>query len=537
METRLVKINNMEDCKKDMEEAGELIKAGELVAFPTETVYGLGGNGLLPDAAKKIYAAKGRPSDNPLILHVCDMQMVESLVKEIPDNARRAMEHFWPGPMTVILQKADQVPDCVTGGLDTVAIRMPDHPVALELIRRSGVPIAAPSANTSGRPSPTKAEHVMEDLHGKIPMILDGGAVMVGVESTIIDFTEIVPVILRPGWITKESMEGFLGCEVLMNTSLKASDHGIPRAPGMKYKHYAPKAQVYLVRGNNFVDFVNRDIDESTAVVCFDEDEKYINGETFPIGSKTDYKSHAHKIFDVLRKIDKEEKIKKVFAPLPRTDGVSLAVYNRLIRSSAFRIFNADAYVLGLTGPTGSGKSTIAKMFAQYGFHTVDTDKIARNIMEKGSPVLAKIKETFGDDVVKDNVLDRKLLAKRAFVDENSTKKLNQITHPYIYEKALLEIEEYSHKGYDKFILDAPVLFESNGERFCNNTLVILSNLDTRVKRIISRDAITTEQAMDRINAQHSDDFYRAKADYVIENNGSLDEVKSQVESVVKAIL
>ena len=251
METRLVKINNMEDCKKDMEEAGELIKAGELVAFPTETVYGLGGNGLLPDAAKKIYAAKGRPSDNPLILHVCDMQMVESLVKEIPDNARRAMEHFWPGPMTVILQKADQVPDCVTGGLDTVAIRMPDHPVALELIRRSGVPIAAPSANTSGRPSPTKAEHVMEDLHGKIPMILDGGAVMVGVESTIIDFTEIVPVILRPGWITKESMEEFLGCEVLMNTSLKASDHGIPRAPGMKYKHYAPKAEMVLVLGDD----------------------------------------------------------------------------------------------------------------------------------------------------------------------------------------------------------------------------------------------------------------------------------------------
>ena len=237
METKLVKINNMEDCKKDMEEAGELIKAGELVAFPTETVYGLGGNGLLPDAAKKIYAAKGRPSDNPLILHVCDMQMVESLVKEIPDNARRAMEHFWPGPMTVILQKADQVPDCVTGGLDTVAIRMPDHPIALELIKKS--------------------EHVMEDLHGKIPMILDGGAVMVGVESTIIDFTEIVPVILRPGWITKESMEEFLGCEVLMNTSLKASDHGIPRAPGMKYKHYAPKAEMVLVLGDDQEKVVN----------------------------------------------------------------------------------------------------------------------------------------------------------------------------------------------------------------------------------------------------------------------------------------
>ena len=146
--------------------------------------------------------------------------------------------------MTVILPKADQVPDCVTGGLDTVAIRMPDHPIALELIKKSGVPIAAPSANTSGRPSPTKAEHVMEDLHGKIPMILDGGAVLVGVESTIIDFTDTVPVILRPGWITKETMEDFLGCEVLMNTSLKASDHGVPRAPGMKYKHYAPKAEM-----------------------------------------------------------------------------------------------------------------------------------------------------------------------------------------------------------------------------------------------------------------------------------------------------
>ena len=156
METKLIQISNIKDSSKDMEEAAALIREGELVAFPTETVYGLGGNGLLPDAAHKIYAAKGRPSDNPLILHVCDMKMVESLVKEIPDNARRAMEHFWPGPMTVILQKADQVPDCVTGGLETVAIRMPDHPVALELIRRSGVPIAAPSANTSGRPSPTK---------------------------------------------------------------------------------------------------------------------------------------------------------------------------------------------------------------------------------------------------------------------------------------------------------------------------------------------------------------------------------------------
>ena len=344
METRLVKINNMEDCKKDMEEAGELIKAGELVAFPTETVYGLGGNGLLPDAAKKIYAAKGRPSDNPLILHVCDMQMVESLVKEIPDNARRAMEHFWPGPMTVILQKADQVPDCVTGGLDTVAIRMPNHPVALELIRRSGVPIAAPSANTSGRPSPTKAEHVMEDLHGKIPMILDGGAVMVGVESTIIDFTEIVPVILRPGWITKESMEEFLGCEVLMNTSLKASDHGIPRAPGMKYKHYAPKANVILLKctDNEYIDYVNSHSGESTAALCCDEDVESLNVECFSLGKRSDYSAQAHRLFDELRKIDEDESILTVYSRLPSIDGVGMAVYNRLIRAAGFEVIDLE---------------------------------------------------------------------------------------------------------------------------------------------------------------------------------------------------
>ena len=292
----------MEDCKKDMEEAGELIKAGELVAFPTETVYGLGGNGLLPDAAKKIYAAKGRPSDNPLILHVCDMQMVESLVKEIPDNARRAMEHFWPGPMTVILQKADQVPDCVTGGLDTVAIRMPDHPVALELIRRSGVPIA---------------EHVMEDLHGKIPMILDGGAVMVGVESTIIDFTEIVPVILRPGWITKESMEEFLGCEVLMNTSLKASDHGIPRAPGMKYKHYAPKAEMVLVLGDDQEKVVNhinqlakeqKEQGKKIGIIASDETKDlYQADEVVSVGQRAHLETVTAHLYDVLREFDHKD--------------------------------------------------------------------------------------------------------------------------------------------------------------------------------------------------------------------------------------
>ena len=311
METRLVKINNMEDCKKDMEEAGELIKAGELVAFPTETVYGLGGNGLLPDAAKKIYAAKGRPSDNPLILHVCDMQMVESLVKEIPDNARRAMEHFWPGPMTVILQKADQVPDCVTGGLDTVAIRMPNHPVALE------------------------------------PMILDGGAVMVGVESTIIDFTEIVPVILRPGWITKESMEEFLGCEVLMNTSLKASDHGIPRAPGMKYKHYAPKAEMVLVLGDDqekVVDHINqlakeqKEQGKKIGIIASDETKDlYQADEVISVGQRAHLETVTAHLYDVLREFDHKD-VDMIYSEGFEGEPLSEAIMNRMVKAAGHEI-------------------------------------------------------------------------------------------------------------------------------------------------------------------------------------------------------
>lgn len=348
METKLIKIsNNIEDSKQDMEEAARLIKEGELVAFPTETVYGLGGNGLFPDAARKIYAAKGRPSDNPLILHVCNMEMVESLVKEIPENARRTMEHFWPGPMTVILERSEQVPDCVTGGLDTVAIRMPNHPVALDLIGRSGIPIAAPSANTSGRPSPTKAEHVMEDLQGKIPMILDGGAVLVGVESTIIDFTQEIPVILRPGWITKEKLEDFLGCEVLMNTSLKASDNGVPRAPGMKYKHYAPKAQMILVLGDDqdkVVEYINRLAEEEgrkgkkIGVIASEETKgRYHADEVVSVGQRAHLETVTAHLYDVLREFDHKD-VDMIYSEGFEGEPLSEAIMNRMVKAAGHEI-------------------------------------------------------------------------------------------------------------------------------------------------------------------------------------------------------
>ena len=347
METKLIKIENIKDSIEDMEEAARLIREGEVVAFPTETVYGLGGSGLLDESVHKIYAAKGRPSDNPLILHVCDMKMVELLVKEIPENARCAMEHFWPGPMTVILPKSEQVPDCVTGGLETVAIRMPDHPVALELIKRSGVPIAAPSANTSGRPSPTKAEHVMEDLNGKIPMILDGGPVLVGVESTIIDFTEETPVILRPGWITKETMEDFLGCEVLMNTSLKASDHGVPRAPGMKYKHYAPKAQMALVLGDDqekVVAYINQLVEEArqdgkkVGVIASEETKGcYRADEIVCVGERAHLETVTAHLYDVLREFDHKD-VDMIYSEGFEGEPLSEAIMNRMVKAAGHEI-------------------------------------------------------------------------------------------------------------------------------------------------------------------------------------------------------
>lgn len=235
--------------KKDIEEAAQILKAGGLVAFPTETVYGLGGNGLDKEAARKIYAAKGRPSDNPLILHVSKMEEVYPLVENVPEKAKRLMESFWPGPLTLILKKSKIVPLESTGGLDTVAIRCPDNALTLELIERAGLPVAGPSANLSGSPSPTEASHVYHDLSGRIEGILDDGAVGIGVESTILDMSMETPTLLRPGAITLEDLTDVLGEKPEIDPTLlgkKMEDGFIPKAPGMKYRHYAPKAEMVL---------------------------------------------------------------------------------------------------------------------------------------------------------------------------------------------------------------------------------------------------------------------------------------------------
>lgn len=350
METRLVKINNMEDCKKDMEEAGELIKAGELVAFPTETVYGLGGNGLLPDAAKKIYAAKGRPSDNPLIVHIAEYRALEEIAVNIPDKTALLANHFWPGPLTMIFEKSALVPYGTTGGLDTVAVRMPADEVARAIILAGGGYVSAPSANTSGRPSPTTAMHVKEDLDGKIDMIIDGGSVEIGVESTILDMTVTPPMILRPGAITKEMLEEVIGEVTEDQAIVSDKSKEAPKAPGMKYRHYAPKAKLMIIEGDTKeavkairqVAFEQERLGYKVGIIATDETaEKYKRGIVKNIGTRENEYTIAQNLYRVLREFD-EEDVDYIYSEAFAMDGIGSAVMNRLKKAAGHHMLRAE---------------------------------------------------------------------------------------------------------------------------------------------------------------------------------------------------
>ena len=339
MQTKVFKIETPDD--PHLAAAGECLKNGGLCAMPTETVYGLAANALDGDAVRKIFAAKGRPQDNPLIVHIADLSQWPSLVREIPDEAYALAQAYWPGPMTIILPKADCIPDEVSCGLDTVAVRMPSHPIAQALIRAAGVPLAAPSANTSGKPSPTTAQHVLADMDGKIDLIVDGGQCEVGVESTVVTLCTDPPRLLRPGGITLPQLCAVLG-EVAVDKAVlgELTDGERPASPGMKYKHYSPDADVQLVKGTTaqFAQYAKSFDAGATAIVCFDGEENSFSGYTvFPIGAKDDGFAHAHAVFDVLRQAD-EQHFRTVLVHCPGGNGVDLAVLNRLLRAAAFQV-------------------------------------------------------------------------------------------------------------------------------------------------------------------------------------------------------
>lgn len=355
METKIVRIDaegkefSVQE-EQALQEAGRILRQGGLVAFPTETVYGLGGDALNPESSRKIYTAKGRPSDNPLIIHIADIEALPLIVKEVNEKVRKVAESFWPGPLTIILPKSDKVPKETTGGLDTVAVRLPSHPVAQRLIEYAGGYVAAPSANVSGKPSPTLAKYVIEDMDGRIDMIIDGGEVGIGLESTIVDLTVDPPQILRPGYITQEMLNEVLGQVDVDKTILDNSSGLAPKAPGMKYRHYAPKGDLTIVTGEALavVDYINEQAlsyemtGKKVGIIASEEMlRQYRASIVKNIGNRTDEATIARNLYRILREFD-EEGAEIIFSEAFDDGGMGQAIMNRLLKAAGHKVVKLD---------------------------------------------------------------------------------------------------------------------------------------------------------------------------------------------------
>ncbi len=334
-----MKTEILKATEESIEKAAAIIKDGGVVGLPTETVYGLGANAFDSSAVEKIFEAKGRPKDNPMIVHVSSIDEVYPLVKKFPEEAKKLAEKYWPGPLTIIMPKSDKVPARTSGNLDTVAVRMPSHPVMRKVIEKSGCPIAAPSANLSGSPSPTNAKYVFEDMDGRIELILDGGECEVGLESTVITLATEKPRLLRPGGITPEQLEEVLG-EIIIDKAVKSKleENAKASSPGMKYKHYAPKIKVVIIKADKekYAEYVSSH-SENAAALCFEDDAQNMSVPTVTYGRSDDSSSQAKRLFDALRELD-ETGAEIAFAHCPSDEGVGLAVYNRLLRSAGFEV-------------------------------------------------------------------------------------------------------------------------------------------------------------------------------------------------------
>ena len=347
METKVIAISQNTGDEEVLRRAGQVIKEGGLVAFPTETVYGLGGDALNKDSSRKIYAAKGRPSDNPLIVHISRMEDLPFLVEEIPKIVYDLAEAFWPGPLTIIMKKSEHVPMETTGGLQTVAVRMPSHPVARKFIEYAGGYVAAPSANVSGRPSPTKARYVVEDMAGRIEMILEGDeGIEIGLESTIIDVTGQVPMILRPGYVTREMLETVAGQVQVDKTILDRNCKEPPKAPGMRYRHYAPKGQLTIIEGTpeNTIACIQRLTEEAklqgekVGIIGTEETRNYYQGDSVKsVGSRQDEEAIARSLYTLLREFD-EEDISVIYSESFSEGGMGQAIMNRLLKAAGYQI-------------------------------------------------------------------------------------------------------------------------------------------------------------------------------------------------------
>jgi len=510
--------------------AAHMLQTGELVAIPTETVYGLAANALDFAAVAKIFAAKSRPQDNPLIVHISTIEQAWVLTSNFCAQAQALAEHFWPGPLTIILPKSDCVPQEVTAGLDTVALRMPAHPAALALLNACGLPLAAPSANLSGSPSPTIAQHVWDDMQGRIGAILDGGSCEVGVESTVVSLAGERPVLLRPGGITTQQIEQILGCEIAVSPGVEAvlAKSEVPQSPGQKYRHYAPKARLTLVRGSlpAFLRFAQKE--KPDGLLVFDGDETPEEWVALRYGAQNNPQQQAQQLFAKLREIDALG-LRTVLVRSPEKEGLGFAVYNRLFRAAEFREVVPN-FIIGVAGPTGAGKSTAAKLLAELGCVTIDGDALAREVVQPGSPILAQLAARFGADILQQDstlTLDRQLLAKRAFASDEARRDLNAITHPAITQLALEQAEK---AGERPVVIDAAALLESELAEYCDHIVIVTAPEDVRLVRIMQRGNVTQEAAKQRMTAQANMDF---TGHTIIENTQG----EAQLAHALKALL
>ena len=520
----------------DIAQAGRLLAGGEVVGIPTETVYGLAANALDEAAVAKIFAAKGRPQDNPLIIHISALDQLEGLAEEISPAVWQMAEHFWPGPLTMVVKKKDIVPDRTSAGLDTVGIRMPSHPVARAIIDAAGVPLAAPSANTSGKPSPTTARDVLDDMNGKIPAIVDGGACTVGVESTVVDMTGEFPQILRPGAITEEMIREAMGAVSTDRATLEGlSDDAKVRSPGMKYRHYAPKAPVILLEGapeDTYLALLEQMQQPWTGVICFEEYLPAIKESksrlVYSLGYSWDHAEHARRLFALLRKFDRTQ-AKRIVVQCPRTMGANAGTVNRLRKAAGFQCIDCKKgrRIIGVTGRSGCGKSLLSARLEQLGAQVLDADKIYAELLQTENPMTGMLNHRF-PGVWKDGVLDRKKLADIVFSDEQARLDLNFITHSQV--KAEMHYRTV-HSDSKLIVLDVPLLFESGIDRLCDLTLAVLADREGSLLRIMKRDGIDRPRAEARLNSQPDDAFYRARADLLLHNRGSLAEFEANIDA------
>ena len=515
MKTRVFHPENGED---EIREAAQILRRGGLLGIPTETVYGLGANALDEEAVGHIFEAKGRPQDNPLILHVPDAGWLERYCREVPEVAYLLAEKFWPGPLTMILPGKDIVPGRTTGGLSTVGVRCPDHAVTRAIIREAGVPVAAPSGNTSGRPSPTSASDMLEDMDGKIDGIVDGGACRVGVESTIIDLTVSPPQLLRPGGLPLEELRQVLGEVTVDKAVTQQVTEGLrPRAPGMKYRHYAPHAPVTVVTGapHRSAAYIQAVLREGEGVICFEEfRERFAGRVRQSLGSAGDTAQQAHRVFDALRRFDSTE-VTHIYAQCPDDSGLGLAVGNRLKKAAGFHIVDADrlpGITIGITGGTGSGKTSALRALCALGGRIIDCDAVYHRELAANARLRRDITRAFGD-VFDGEKLNRQKLGGIVFSDPEALHRLNGIVNIHLLPVIRREAEGHLIVG-----LDAINLLQSGLAALCRETVAVLAPTEQRVRRIMERDGISEDYARLRIGAQQPEEYYRQHCSRILEN-------------------